>query len=189
MSHRETAIVSIFFTVLLGAVVYCWSWIADPTHGGAVNAASLAMGAVGFPITLLQLWRTKKAALAAQEAANEAKVRFASFNALRECDRVKTECIALSETIKEEAWGDAVTRYNALADHIIDIQHSNLEVGDDFTGELGRAVTEIESNSLLIEKEIKADKGRLEKTKQLQELRKIYISINKAVSLLERQSA
>ena len=154
-----------------------------------MNAVSLIVAIIGFPLTLLQLWRTKKAAIAANIAAEEAKLRFDSFNALRECDRARADCSAISRAINAADWPDALLRYNALADRLTEIMHSNVALGDGFRADMRTTVDEIERVCGIIEVENRSTKNRLEKSKQLSELRKIYAVVRRLIVQLEGLSS
>jgi hypothetical protein len=166
-----------------------WNWLIDPANSPAVGALGLIVGVVGFPLTLVQLWRTKRAAYAAKVAAENARVRMNSFNAMRECEHARSQARTVNDAIGREDWDDALVNYQQISVSLINLQQSNVRFDDEVVIDLTDGIQKIGNNCNVLERAIKTDPEKLSKGKQFAALRPIDNIIAKALFNLERLSS
>lgn len=163
-----------------------WDWLINPSNSAVVGAVGLIVSITGFATTLIQLSRTRKAAVAASNAASAATARFNSFNALRECEAAKQQAKKVNDAISEGRWELSLDQYQPLLKHISNLRQSNVELDADVHLCLEDAEQIITRNCLVIERAISNKAGSLTKGKQFAALRPIDAAIAKKYFNIER---
>lgn len=163
-----------------------WRWLVDPVNAPAIGAMGFLLSLVGFPITIWQLIRTKRAAQAAKLAADNAKLRMNSFSALRECEMARVHSKSVSDSIANEDWEGVLIGYQHVARSLNDLLLSNVAFDQDVLNSLSKGLEVLENNCSVVERSLKTDPAKLTKGKQFSALRNIEPVISQALFNLER---
>jgi hypothetical protein len=170
-------------------MIWPWHWLVDPANGPTVSAVGLLISVVGFPITIVQLIRTRRAAVAAKDAADNATLRLNSFSALRECEAARLNANSINDAIAEQDWDKTLILYQQLSKNLSDLVHCNIDFDVAVTEELQTGVDIIEVNCKVIERLQLDAPDKLTRAKQFHALRKIDPRITKTFFNLERLSS
>lgn len=166
-----------------------WAWLFEPDNSPVVGAISLIIGVVGFPLTLIQLWRTKRAADAAKDAADNAKLRITSFSAMRECEHARTRARAVNDAIAAGNWEDALVKYQEVSVSFMHLCQSNVNFDPEVSKGLSDGIKTIDNNCSVLERALKSNRNNITKGKQFSALRPIDEAIAKTLFNLERLSS
>ena len=166
-----------------------WHWATTSENAPIIGALGLLLAAVGFPLTLIQLWRTKRAADAATDAANSARLRMNSFGALRECENARAQAREVNDAIGRNDWDAALVNYQGLSTSLVQLKQCNVSFDSDVISALDRGIGVIDANCAVLERALRTDASRLTKGKQFSALRPLDAIIAKAMFNLERLSS
>jgi hypothetical protein len=166
-----------------------WGTFISPANSAVVGALGLLVALFGFPITIWQLIRTKKAAEAARHAADGATLRLNSFSALRECEMARAHLKAVNDAIAREDWDAALISYQEVSTSLNDLLQCNIAFDKDVSDYLSEGMVIIGNNCGVIEKALRADAKKLTKGKQFAALRSLDPIVSKARFNLERLSS
>lgn len=90
------------------------NFISANKLGDVINLAGLVLGVVGFGITFFQLWRTKKAAIAARRAAEATKTRLRSLDAALEVSSSIDKLEEIKRHHRGNNWAILPDQYSSL---------------------------------------------------------------------------
>lgn len=166
-----------------------WDWLFDPKNAATVSALGFVLAVVGFPITLIQLWRTKKSADSAKEAADSVALRINSFGAMRECEQARSQARRVNDAVAAGDWELALIKYQDVAVGLTHLAESNVTFDDGVAASLQEAIKRIDENCNVIERALKTDPNKISKGKQFSALRPIDTVIAKTMFNLERLSS
>jgi len=165
-----------------------WTWLIDPSRSSIIGVIGLSVSVVGFALTLWQLLATKKAAQAATEAAENARMRINTFSALRECEAAKRHAKLVNNAIKEAAWMEVIELSQPLIESITSLANSNADFDYDVRQSLSSAVSLIEKNCVIIDRLSSDRPNHLLKAKQFAAFRPVDQALSVAYFKLERNS-
>jgi hypothetical protein len=163
-----------------------WRLLTSEALAPTFGFLGFLLGAVGFPITIWQLLRTKKAAHSAEEAANNARVRLTSFSALRELELARSKAINIKEAVSRDDWSSVPMLYQELAHSLMQLSESDVAFEEDVRVGIHEAVAQCEANCAVVETTLASRPDRLQRGKQLSALRKVETPLARAATNLER---
>ena len=165
-----------------------WGWLTNPERAPAVGVIGLALTLLGFGLTLWQLYVTKKAAQAASEAANSARIRLNAFSALRECEAGKRQLDLIHEAIKTENWLEIISLAQPLSSSLISLARSNTFLDEAVLSAIEEAYRILDKNCETIDRTLSLDATKLSRSKQFSAFRPIDKALTATYFNIERIS-
>ena len=89
-------------------------WIADNSVGDLASIGGLVIALVGFALTIRNVHMARKAAIRAEEAANEARKSFQTFETVADFSAAITTFEEIKRLHRQSAWNILPDRYAAL---------------------------------------------------------------------------
>ncbi len=117
------------------------------------DASGFIVGIVGFAITIVGVWKSKNAAIAAQQAAQAAKESIRLFDAIQDF----STAIAILEEIKRVQRGNGISdalpdRYASIRKQLITLRGSSVLLTEDHKAVIQNAIANLSTMENLIEK-------------------------------------
>ena len=143
---------------------------------------------VGFTLTIFAIVRTKRAAVAAQKAAELTKAQLSRVNTLADFSAVVTIMDEIKRLHRAKAWDLVPDRYSVVRRHLTSIQTLNPDLSEEQRAVLAGAAVQFRTMEHRVEtarttnRAGELDLARLNRivTKQLDELDKVMVSIRQA---------
>lgn len=162
--------------------------LLGPEWSPMVGLLSLILSALGFPITIWQLVRTRRAADAAKAASESARMRMNQVSALRVCEEARTHARNITKSISEENWPDVLLQYRYLSTSITDLLHGNTVLDEGVAKVLTSGIEVIDSNLNALDRAILSSRHSPSRGKEYTALHKLDVVITKALANIERIS-
>ncbi|WP_156367697.1 hypothetical protein [Brevundimonas sp. Leaf363] len=155
-----------------GRIIFGWAFEASNaslTSGWSfwTGAAGFFLSVIGFTVTLVQLGLTKKAATAAADAANQARLRVAGYELASELSRALAALSSTRDGIKRQDWPSVVEHYAEARISLTKIAALPSAVSADARAELSRVVEQIEKSARRIAAALAKGEGTLDRMKIL----------------------
>lgn len=163
-----------------------WSVLQDPKALAIVSHLGFLLALIGFPITIWQLFRTKRSADAAQAAAEAARVRLTHLSALRGCEQARLHSRSITQAIASENWPGVLLSYRNLSETVTDLIESNVAFDEEVKSVLCTGLEIIERNMIALDRAVHSNKLSPTPGKELTALKKLDPILAKALSNLER---
>ncbi len=103
------------------------AWIED-NWGNLASAVGLGVSVIGFGIAIYQIRRSRAAAVAAREAAQEARAALARNLTIADLTRVRERIQSIKDLHVSQQWQRAWDRYQDIRELLVEIRtrHQNL---------------------------------------------------------------
>lgn len=136
-----------YFPLILG-------WLRRQDLAGTwADVSGFVVGIVGFAVTIVGVWKSKNAAIAAQQAAQAAKESIRLFDAIQDF----STAIAILEEIKRVQRGNGISetlpdRYASIRKQLISLRGSSVLLTEDHKAVIQNAIANLSTMENLIEK-------------------------------------